>query len=119
MQYLKSVDAGFILLKPNPNNIAAASRNNKLYEYMAAGLPVIASDFPLWKKIIEKNYCGICIDPSNPEKIAKAIEYLIKHPDEAKKMGGNGKKAVLEKYNWENESKKLLKVYKNLASPKP
>jgi len=116
MQYLKSVDVGFILLKPNPNNITAASRNNKLYEYMAAGLPVIASDFPLWKKIIEKNYCGICIDPSNPEKIAKAIEYLIKHPDEAKKMGGNGKKAVLEKYNWENESKKLLKTYKNLTS---
>jgi len=114
MQYLKSVDAGFILLKPNPNNIAAASRNNKLYEYMAAGLPVVAPNFPLWKKIIEKDNYGICINPLMPEEITKSIEYIIKHPNEAKKMGENGRKAVLKKYNWENESKKLLEVYKKL-----
>jgi len=62
-----------------------------------------------------KNDCGICVDSLKPRKIAKAIEYLIEHPEEAKKMGENGRKAVLEKYNWENESKKLLKIYKNLS----
>ena len=82
---------------------------------MAAGLPIIASNFSLWKEIIEGNHCGICVNPLDPKEIARAIEYLIEHPEEAKKMGENGRKAVLEKYNWENESKKLLDVYKGLS----
>jgi len=86
----------------------------KIYEYMNAQLPIIASNFPLWIEVIEKNKCGICVDPLKPKEIAKAIEYLIEHPDEAKKMGENGRRAVLEKYNWENESKKLLEIYKKL-----
>ena len=82
----------------------------KIYEYMASYLPIIASNFPLWKKIIKGNHCGICVNPLNPKEIAKAIEYLIEHPDLAKTMGENGRKAILEKYNWENESKKLLEI---------
>jgi len=85
-----------------------------MFEYMAAALPIIASNFPLWKEIIEGNNCGICVNPLEPKEIARAIEYLIEHPDEARKMGENGRKVVLEKYNWENESKKLLKVYEGL-----
>jgi len=54
------------------------------------------------------------VNPLKPEEIAKAVEYLMLHPNEAEKMGENGRKAVLEKYNWENESKKLLKVYEEL-----
>ena len=82
-------------------------------------LPIIASNFPLWKKIVENNNCGICINPLKSKEISRAIEYLINHPGEAKKMGENGRKAVLAKYNWENENKKLLEIYKNLASPEP
>ena len=115
LSFLKSCIAGFILLKPTSNNITAVSRNNKLYEYMSCTTAVIASDFPLWKEFIEKNKCGICVDPLSPKEIAKAIDYLIEHPDEAKKMGENGRKAVLEKYNWENESKKLLNIYEELS----
>ena len=81
---------------------------------MAAGLPVIASNFPLWKEIVEGNKCGLIVNPLDPEEIARAIEYLINHPDEARRMGKNGRRAVLEKYNWENESKKLLKLYEGL-----
>jgi len=87
----------------------------KLFEYMAAGLPVIASDFPLWKKIIDDAGCGICIDPTDPRKIAEAILYLFNNPQLRKQMGENGRKAVLEKYNWEKESEKLLAVYKELS----
>ena len=107
--------AGFILLKPNSNNISAVSRNNKLYEYMSCATVVIASNFPLWKQMIEGNKCGICVNPLESKEIAKAIEYLIEHPREAKQMGENGRKAVLEKYNWENESKKLLKIYEKFS----
>ena len=111
--YLSQADIGIISYLPVPNNID--SNPNKLFEYMAAGLPVIASNFPLWKEIVEGNKSGICVDPLNPKEIAKAVEYLIEHPDEAKKMGENGRKAVLEKYNWGNESKKLLKIYEELT----
>ena len=85
-----------------------------MFEYMIAELPIIASNFLLWREIVEKNNCGICVNPLDPKEIAEAIEYLIEHPDEARKMGENGRKAVLEKYNWENESKKLLEIYEEL-----
>jgi len=110
--YLVQADVGIICFLSEPNHID--SNPNKLFEYMAAGLPVIASNFPLWKEIIEGNKCGICVNPLDPKEIAKAVEYLIEHPEEAKKMGENGRKAVLEKYNWENESKKLSKIYEKL-----
>jgi len=86
----------------------------KMFEYMITGLPVIATNFPFWREIIEKNNCGICVNPLSPKEIAKAVEYLIENHNEAKKMGENGRKAVLEKYNWENESIKLLKIYKKI-----
>ncbi len=103
---------GMGIVHPEPNYME--SLPTKLFEYMAAGLPVIASSFPLWKEIIEGNNCGLTVNPLNPREIAKAVEYLIEHPDEARKMGENGRKAVLEKYNWETESKKLISVYENL-----
>lgn len=109
---LGGADAGIVCLHPMVNYLLGLPV--KMFEYMAVGLPVIASNFPLWKKIVEENNCGICVSPLNPEEIAKAIEYLIEYPEEAKKMGENGRKAVLEKYNWENESKKLLKIYEKL-----
>lgn len=86
----------------------------KLFEYMASGIPVIVSNFPLWTDFIEKNNCGICVNPLDTEEIKAAIEYLMNHPKEAEKMGENGRIAVKENYNWEMESKKLIKLYENL-----
>lgn len=86
----------------------------KMFEYMSAGIPVIASNFPLWREIVEGAECGICIDPLNPEKIANAIMWIIEHPMEAKRMGENGRKAVEKIYNWGLEEKKLLSLYKKL-----
>jgi len=87
---------------------------NKIFEYMIAGLPVIASNFPLWKEIVEGNNCGICVNPLDPKEIANAIKYLIDHPDEARAMGENGRRSVLEKYNWEKESEKLIRLYEEI-----
>jgi glycosyltransferase involved in cell wall biosynthesis len=104
--------AGLVLFHPAPNH--TNSLPNKLFEYMAAGLPVVASNFPLWKEIVEGNRCGITVDPLDSKAIAQAIEYLLAHPEEALQMGENGRRAVEEKYNWEAESKKLLGVYSKL-----
>ncbi len=84
---------------------------------MAAGIPVIASDFPLWREVIEGNHCGVCVDPLNAGKIAEAITFLTENPRLSSSMGSNGRKAILEKYNWENEEKKLLHLYAQLLNP--
>lgn len=104
--------AGIVTFLPFPNHIN--SQPNKMFEYMEAGLPLITSNFPLWKEIVEKNQCGLCVDPQNPKEISDAIDFLIAHPEEAIKMGKNGQKAIKEKYNWKNEEGKLLSIYKSI-----
>lgn len=80
---------------------------------MACSIPVIASNFQQMSKIIEKERCGILVDPTNPKEIAEAIIYLLDHRTEAKKMGRNGRKAIETRYNWEKIEHKLLNVYQN------
>lgn len=104
--------AGLVTFHPLPNHIDA--QPNKMFEYMSAGLPIITSNFPLWKEIVEGNSCGICVNPLDPKEIAIAIQYIINNPKEAEQMGENGKKAVVEKYNWQVEEIKLFGVYKEL-----
>ncbi len=90
--------------------------NTKLFEYMEAQLPVICTDYPLWKEVVEGNHCGICVNPKDSDAVADAIVYLMKNPEEAAVMGANGRKAVLEKYNWSIEEKKLLQLYQQLLA---
>ena len=113
---LHSSVAGVVTFRPVPNHIDA--QPNKMFEYMSAGIPVIASHFPLWREIVEGNECGICVDPQNPREIAAAIDYLVSHPDEAQRMGANGRRAVEERYNWNVEEKKLLALYRELTADK-
>jgi len=94
---------------PYSNNTSCLP--NKLFDYMLVGLPVIASNFPLYREVVEPHHCGLIVDPSKPEEIARAMEYLIEHPQEARQMGENGRRAVLEKYNWEKESERLREIY--------
>ena len=104
--------AGLVTFHPLPNHIDA--QPNKMFEYMSAGIPVIASDFQLWRDIVLGNRCGLCVDPMDPAAIAKAIDYLVQHPDEARVMGENGRCAVLENYNWAVEETKLFAFYKKI-----
>lgn len=101
--------AGIVTFHPLPNHFDA--HPTKMFEYMSSGIPVIASDFPLWRDIIEGNRCGICVDPLDPKAIAAAIDHLVAHPDIARSMGENGRKAVLEKYNWAVQARKLTEFY--------
>ena len=103
---------GLVLLHPTPNYID--SLPVKMFEYMASGIPIIASNFPLWRDIVEKNNCGVCVNPLDPLDIKNRIDYIINNPEEATKMGANGKKLVTEKYNWGNEKIKLINLYKQL-----
>lgn len=109
--------AGLVTLQPTIHYID--SLPVKMLEYMSAGIPVIASNFPIWREIIEGNNCGICVDPLDPIAIATAIDVLVNDPDRARQMGQNGKKAVLEKFTWDTEEKKLLNLYENLLWEQP
>jgi glycosyltransferase involved in cell wall biosynthesis len=103
---------GVITYLPYSNNTSCLP--NKLFDYMLVGLPVIASNFPLYEEVVERNRCGLIVDPAKPEEIANAMDYLIQHPREAREMGRNGRRAVLEQYNWEAESNKLIEIYETV-----
>lgn len=105
--------AGIVLYQPAANHYE--SQPIKMFEFMAAGLPVIASNFPLWKKIIEENECGICVDPTNVSEVRNACAKLLKSPDLAQEMGMKGRKAVVDSFNWAVEEKKLLDLYQSLS----
>ena len=106
--------AGLVTFHPLPNHIDA--QPNKMFEYMSSGIPVIASNFPLWREIVEGNDCGLCVDPLDPKAIAAAIDFMINNPERAREMGENGKRAVLEKYNWGVEEAKLLAFYQTILA---
>lgn len=106
--------AGLVTLHPATNYIDALPV--KMFEYMSAGIPVIASDFPLWRDIVAGNDCGLLVDPLQPSAIAEAIDYLITHPEEADRMGHNGRRAVENQYNWEHEGQKLVAFYNSILT---
>lgn len=112
VEELSKASAGLVLLHPTPQYVI--SYPVKMFEYMAAGLPVIASDFPLWREIVEGAGCGLLVDPQEPQAIAEAMQWILDNPEEAAAMGRRGRAAVEERFNWEAESEKLVALYRRL-----
>jgi glycosyltransferase involved in cell wall biosynthesis len=104
--------AGLSVLAPVPTYLT--SQPTKVYEYMAAGVPVIASDFQFWRTIVDDNGAGITVDPTDARAVASAIRWILEHPDEAEAMGRNGRTAVERRYSWEPEARKLLALYDDI-----
>ena len=108
---LRMGSIGLLVFQPDYYN-AYIGLPNKLFDYMLCGLPVVASDFPEIRKVVSDAGCGVLVDPTDPNAIAEAIVYLLEHPDAARRMGENGRKAVLERYNWGEMEKRLLAMYR-------
>lgn len=89
---------------------------NKIFEYMEAALPIICSDYDLWQQIIEEFNCGICVEPRNVKQMKDAIAFLLNNPEEAYKMGQNGRKAVHQKYNWSTQHEVYVKLFTSLGN---
>lgn len=95
-------------------NNHAISQPIKMYEYMIAGIPIVYSDFPEWKKVLDPIGCGIPVSDNNVKEIEDAIRYLIENDDIAKEMGQKGKDAVLTHYNWSTQETILYNIYSRL-----
>lgn len=111
--YLMQSDIGIVCFWPEPNHIEAMP--NKLFEYMEAGLPIIASDFPLWREIVARVGCGLLVNPQDPPAIAAAILQLAHDKELRQTMGAAGRRAVYEHYSWQAEERTLLAIYDQLA----
>lgn len=85
---------------------------NKIFEYMEEGLPIICTDYKLWKEICNKYNCGIYVPPNDEKALFDAINKLVQNPQRAYQMGLNGKTAIKLEYNWTNVEIKYLKVFK-------
>ena len=86
----------------------------KLFESMEAALPIICSDVPVYREMMNKYKCGLLVDPKNSDQIAEAIKYLVEHKEEAWHMGQEGRRAVIEEYSWDAQSKKYLEIVSGL-----
>lgn len=113
---LANARAGLVVLKPVAHEMQTLPI--KLFEYMAAGVPVISSDFPIWRKIVEEAGCGLLVDPDQPAQIAEAMQWIIDNPEQAQLMGQRGREAVLACYNWERESETLIQAYGKILGGK-
>ncbi len=111
------INASELCLSPllrNPHHDTTYA--NKLFQYMAAGKPVIASDCPAQKAVIEQAKCGLIYKAGSPDDLAEKILELYKNPEKRKIMGRNGEAAVRKHWNWDVTGVELLKAYKATIS---
>ncbi|MGB0933333.1 MAG: glycosyltransferase family 4 protein [Lishizhenia sp.] len=87
----------------------------KMFEYMLASIPFVASNFKFWEDIIFKSNCGLTVDPLNIEEIASNINQLLNNKEKAIQLGENGRKAIEEKYSWDSQAENLLGLYDSLV----
>lgn len=113
--------AGLAVLEPEPNYIE--SFPTKMFEYMALGLPVIVSNFPLYREVVEGSACGACVDPLDSAALASALEQLLRDPAMAQELGRNGRDAVQKRYRWDQQLDALEGFYREhlaaLGRPTP
>ena len=113
LDVIHSARCGLVIDHPISNYLESYS--TKMFEYMACGVPVVCSDFPLWQRLIADADCGVTVDPMDPQAVAKVVESLCRDPEEARRLGENGRRAILERYNWEHEFAKLDDLYRRIV----
>jgi glycosyltransferase involved in cell wall biosynthesis len=88
----------------------------KLFEYLAAGLPVVATDVPLWRELLETHGCGVCVPPDSPRELAQAMSSLLDDDARARAMGERGRRAAEQHYSWQSQADALLALYAELLT---
>lgn len=112
-ELLSNSRIGLLTLHKTPNHMH--SLPVKMFEYMAAGMPIICSDIKLWVDIVQKYDCGLHVDPNDVDAIASAITKLVLNKEDAARMGENGQRAIVNDLNWDVEFSSLLKRINSLG----
>jgi glycosyltransferase involved in cell wall biosynthesis len=110
--YMKMADAGLALL--HPTEAYVTSYPVKAFEYMACGLPMIMSGFPLWKEMFEG--AALFAEAKNIESISGTMEQLASNKMLLEELSNNARYQVENKYSWEAEAVKLIDLYNKLLS---
>jgi glycosyltransferase involved in cell wall biosynthesis len=113
LELLAESDAALIPHLRTDNN--DASSPNKLYQYMYLNKPIISSDCTSLKRIISETNTGFIYKNDSPEELFLLLEKLYFNRKILEEINGNGKKAVMEKYNWNFDKKRLVNLYSELA----
>jgi glycosyltransferase involved in cell wall biosynthesis len=112
---LAATRVGLVVFQPAPNHERAMP--TKFFEYMAAGLPVIASSWLReYREIVERYECGILVDSRDSAQIAAAMCRLFENPGEAQAMGERGRQAVLGRFEWASEARNLVALYREMTA---
>lgn len=116
MKILSECRIGVALLSPGNNTAwkTGTLGNTKIFEEMIAGLPIICTDFTLWKEFVEEYQCGICVNPEDVQSVESVIIQLLSNPELCRSMGINGQRAIKEKFNWNIEKEKLFELYRRI-----
>jgi glycosyltransferase involved in cell wall biosynthesis len=111
---LARAQVGVLPLHAIPNYVVALPV--KLFEYMAAGIPVVATDVSPWSDIINRHGCGLCVPVEDARALAAALTELLDDPQRARVMGERGRRAAEAHFTWESEASKLLGLYERLLA---
>ena len=117
IELYKKSSIGIIIFEYSPNVgfKQGTMGNNKIFEYMYAGLPIVCTNFTLWNELIVDKYnCGISVRPKSVDNIREAIAILCENKNLAYEMGRNGQYAVFNEFNWDTQKQNLLKIYSDL-----
>jgi len=105
---------GCVFYENNQNNQIGTP--NRIFEYMYSGIPIVVSDYPELRNIVEKAKCGLIVSSEKPEAIAEAFEFLLRNPEKAKEMGRNGRKAIFEDFGYHVDLKNTIEFYHQILN---
>jgi glycosyltransferase involved in cell wall biosynthesis len=115
--FLGSAHVGLLVYRNlSLNYYYSAGASLRLYEYLMAGLPVVAPDFPGFPELVEGEGLGACVDPDDPLAIAEAVNTLVADEAEWNAMRNRAAEAAKDRYNWEIDGGKLLRLCENLMA---
>ncbi len=89
---------------------------NKLFDYMAAGVPIVASDLPPMRRILEETRAGVLFTPGDSASLASAVVDLLRDGAMRRRLAQNGRRAAAEKYNWREDEKRFLEIFESVPN---